>query len=89
VITFTARDERNAFDIFTVEVATGKINRLTQDQGNNEEPSFSPNGRMIAFVSTRNGKRQLFVMSADGNFQRQMSTEETSTPSWGPFLSSK
>ncbi len=88
VIAFTARDERYVFDLFTVEVATGKIARLTQDQGSNEEPSFAPNGRLIAFTSTRAGKSQLFVMSADGNSQRQMTSgDEVFTPAWGPFAS--
>ena len=88
LIAFTARDERAVFDIFTVDPATGKITRLTQDQGSNEEPSFSPNGRLIAFTSTRAGVSQLFVMSADGNFQRQMTTTKDGvyTPAWGPFL---
>lgn len=86
-IAFTARDERNAFDIFTVDPESGKITRLTQDQGNNEEPTFSPNGRMIAFTSTRAGKSHLFVMSADGQFQRQITSgdEVAYTPAWGPF----
>ncbi len=88
LIVFTARDERNVFDIFTVDPSNGKISRLTQDQGNNEEPTFSPNGRLIAFTSTRTGLSQLFVMSADGNFQRQMTTgkEPVYTPAWGPFV---
>ncbi|MGI5865187.1 MAG: Tol-Pal system beta propeller repeat protein TolB, partial [Myxococcales bacterium] len=87
LIAFTARDERNVFDIFTVDPVTLKITRLTQDQGNNEEPSFSPNGRLIAFTSTRTGRSHLYVMSADGNFQRQMSfgNEDAYTPAWGPF----
>jgi TolB protein len=88
LIAFTARDERNAFDIFTVDPETLKITRLTQDQGNNEEPSFSPNGRLIAFTSSRAGGNHLFVMSADGNFQRQMTfgADSVYTPAWGPFV---
>ncbi len=86
LIAFTARDERNAFDLFTIEVATGKVNRLTQDQGNNEEPSFSPNGRLIVFSSTRvGGNPALFVMTFDGNNQVQLPTGggAYSTPDWG------
>lgn len=87
IIAFTARDERNAFDIFTVEVATKKIKRLTQDAANNEEPSFSPNGRLIVFTSTRGGggTNQLYVMTFDGNNQMALPTErgEYSTPDWG------
>ncbi len=87
VIAFTARDERNVFDLFTVDPKTTQIKRLTQDQGNNQSPSFAPNGRMIAFASNRSGKWQLWVMSADGNTQRQMTNDkeaEIATPAWGP-----
>jgi TolB protein len=86
LIAFTARDERNAFDLFTINVDTGKVTRLTQDQANNEEPSFSPNGRLVLFTSTRNGPSQLFVMTADGNNPLPLPGQEkasVSTPDWG------
>jgi TolB protein len=86
LIAFTARDERNAFDLFTINVETGKVTRLTQDQGNNEEPSFAPNGRMIVFQSDRAGQWHLYVMTMDGTTQLPLPQEkgEYSTPSWGP-----
>ena len=86
LIAFTARDERNAFDLFTVNVDTAKITRLTQDQHNNEEPSFSPNGRLILFTSTRDGGSRLFVMTMDGNNQLALPVQDKaalSTPDWG------
>jgi TolB protein len=86
LIVFTARDERNAFDLFTVNVDSGKIKRLTQDQGNNQEAVFSPNGRMIMFTSNRAGGTKLYVMTPDGNNQLPLPIEkgEYSTPDWGP-----
>lgn len=86
LIAFTARDERNAFDLFTVEVATGKVKRLTQDTKNNEEPSFSPNGRLILFTSTRGGSKSLYVMTFDGNNQIALPLDkgDYTTPDWGP-----
>lgn len=87
LIAFTARDERNAFDLFTVNVDTGKIQRLTQDQGNNEEPSFSPNGRLLIFTTTRKGgESKLYVMTSDGNNQTPLPAGpgQYSTPDWGP-----
>ncbi len=87
-IVFTARDERNVFDLFLLDPATKRVvKRLTQDQGNNEEPTWSPNGRMIAFTSTRTGKSHLYVMSADGNNQKQLTfgDDQVYTPTWGPF----
>ncbi|MDC0709756.1 translocation protein TolB [Stigmatella sp. ncwal1] len=86
LIAFTARDERNAFDLFSVNVDTGKITRLTQDQSNNEEPVFSPNGRLILFSSTRTGTAQLFVMTAEGNnpLPLPMGKGGGLTPDWAP-----
>jgi TolB protein len=85
LIAFTARDERNAFDLFTVDVASGKVTRLTQDQGNNEEPTFAPNGRLIIFSSNRTGTPRLFVMTADGTNPWQLPAQAgaLTTPDWG------
>ena len=79
-------DERNAFDLFTVNVTNNKIVRLTQDTRSNEEPAFSPNGRLILFNSTRNGAKQLFVMTSDGQNQTALPMDkgEYTTPDWGP-----
>jgi TolB protein len=89
LIAFTARDERNVFDLFTISLDGAKVTRLTQDQGNNEEPTFAPNGRLIAFTSSRAGvgKSDLYVMGTDGNHQIQLTHgEDVSTPAWGPLV---
>jgi len=85
-IAFTARDERNRFDIFLYDLEKKEITRITQDQGNNEDPSFSPNGRLIVFVSDRSGSRQLWMTNLDGTKQRMITNGgEWSSPSWGPL----
>lgn len=83
-IVFTARDERNVFDIFTVRVADGVIQRITQNQGNNEEPTWSPDGRHIAFTSTRTGSSQVFIATEDGRVQTQITRGKGgyATPFW-------
>jgi TolB protein len=85
LIVFTARDERNAFDIFTVHVDSGKISRVTQGQGSNEEACFSPNGRLLLFTSSRGGARELWVSTLDGEQQRKLLLErgDYTTPDWG------
>ena len=89
-IAFTARDERMKYDIFLVDPDTGVITRLTQDEGNNESPTHSPDGHQIAFVSTRAGAggRRIYVMDVDGNNQRLVTriSGDVETPSWGPRL---
>ncbi|MGK0359100.1 MAG: TolB protein [Bradymonadia bacterium] len=83
-IVFTARDERNVFDIFTVRVADGVIERVTQNQGNNEEPTWSPDGRHIAFTSTRTGGSQVYISTEDGRIQTQVTRGKGgyTTPFW-------
>ena len=86
VIAFTGRDERNRFDIFTVEPGSGYISRLTQDQGDNKSPTWSPDGRYVAFSSTRGGSSgSIYVMTADGYFQHNITPNGAGfeTPRWG------
>jgi TolB protein len=87
-ITFTARDERLAYDIFLVHPKTGVITRLTQDQANNESPQYSPDGQQIVFTSSRGPKpgKKLYVMDVDGSNQRRIPVDgvHIETPAWGP-----
>jgi TolB protein len=87
LIAFSCRDERRMFDVFTVHVHTGKVTRLTQGAGNNESPVWAPNGRYLLFVSSRTGRRQIWMMGADGSNPRQVTSEPrgASGPAWGPL----
>ena len=88
LIAFTARDERKVFDVFVIDVESGKISRVTQDQGaTNEEPTWAPNGRLLAFSSDRGGRSQLVVSTVDGERQTVITSEggEVTMPAWGPL----
>jgi len=54
--------------------------------GRNEEPTWSPDGRHIAFTSTRTGQRDVFVMHADGSEQKRLTNNgrENYLPDWSP-----
>ncbi|MGM0574694.1 MAG: hypothetical protein ACQEXJ_03040 [Myxococcota bacterium] len=67
LIVFAGMDEGRS-DLFTV-TEEGTINRLTQDQGFNKDPAWSPDGRYIAFVTNRDDGHGIWLMSADGRFQ--------------------
>jgi TolB protein len=45
MLAFTGRDERNVFDVFTYDMRSGKIDRVTQGQGSNSDPAWSPDCR--------------------------------------------
>ena len=70
-IAYTARTGPGN-DIKVMELATGQVRQLTFGEGTNESPSFSANGRHIAFMSTRSGKAQIFTVSKDGKDLRQI-----------------
>ena len=59
-------------DIKVLELASGQVRQLTFGEGYERSPSFSANGRHIAFMSTRSGKSQIFTISKDGKDLRQI-----------------
>jgi len=60
--------------------------QITFGGGNESDASFSPDGRWIAFVSTRDGGAQLYVMPTAGGEARKVTSLSTgvSAPAWGP-----
>lgn len=73
----------SAHDICLIDLATQKLIRLTNGIGDNGSPSFSPNGRHVAFVTTRWGKQQIAIVDIDGNNVRQITTTGNNKyPAW-------
>ena len=60
--------------------------RLTRSGGLNEYPSWSPDGRRLAFQTHRNGEFDVFVMRSDGRGQRNLTRHPARDqwPSWSP-----
>ena len=88
LVAFTARDERKVFDVFVIAPDSGRIERITQDQGRtNEEPSWAANGRLLVFKTDRNGTAQLVVADPRGERQTVIAggVGELSAPAWGPL----
>ncbi len=74
------------FDIRVYSFATGATVQLTNGIGSNESPAFSPNGRHIAFTSTRAGKEQIFTIQRDGRDLRQITREGVNRyPNWSNY----
>lgn len=63
------------YDIKIYSVGSGETTKVTDGIGSNESPAFAPNGRHLAFTSTRNGKAQLFTIDRDGQNLRQITRE--------------
>jgi TolB protein len=81
ILAYTTRDGAN-YDIVTLDLDSKAMTRITQGQGSNEEPSFSPNGRAIAFSRAGQG---IFIANADGTGTPvKVYSGSTTGVDWGP-----
>jgi TolB protein len=83
------------YAIFGVGAAGGREVRLTKGHGDPStpeglffavEPAWSPNGRLVAFTSRRDGRSHIYVMRADGTDVRQVThgKSDDDGPTWAP-----
>ncbi|MEO8260080.1 MAG: hypothetical protein ABI868_22230 [Acidobacteriota bacterium] len=81
-IAYTARNGPG-FDIKVIELASGMIRQFTFGEGTNESPAWAPNGRHLAFTSTRSGKVQVFVIDRAGrNLKQVTNVGNNEKPDW-------
>jgi TolB protein len=82
-IVFAGR--RGGNQIFIASPDGSGLTQLTS-QGNNEDPSFSPDGRYISFVSDRDGVKGIYIMRASGESQQRITprTMKAYAPRWSP-----
>ncbi|HEY7791453.1 MAG TPA: Tol-Pal system beta propeller repeat protein TolB [Vicinamibacterales bacterium] len=71
-IAYSSRTSASGFDIKIFDLGTGQIRQVTFGQGSNESPSFAPNGRHLAFMSTRSGKKEIYTIGRDGKGLREI-----------------
>jgi TolB protein len=80
--------ERGQYKIAQLDRETGNLTVLT-DSSLDESPSFSPNGRMVLYASTRGNNGFLYAVSIDGRAKHKLSDQAGNIrePVWGPFES--
>src|SRR2546425_1515474 len=86
VSTPSLQDNRNVSRVSVVEVATGKSRQLTGGPGSDRQPRWSPDGKTLAFISTREGGAQVWLLPVAGGDAREVSSlaEGASDPLWMP-----
>jgi TolB protein len=84
-IAYASMDE-GGFNIYTINPDGSGLRKLTEGQGNNEDPCWYANGRYFMFSSNRDGAYHIYMTMANGMNQKRitmMKGEQTSA-SWSP-----
>ena len=91
-LAFTASQNNNSdiyiLDADVVTQGTGQlvVMRLTTDPATDFDPTWSPDGRQIAFRSQRDGNDEIYIMNSDGTCQANLTNDAADdwSPAWSP-----
>jgi len=88
LVAFHGRIERGRYHILVASLEQGgRVLRQLTSEGNNEDPSWAPDGRHLVFVGERSWGYGLFVVDAtSGRIRAIMSGRRISVPDWSPSL---
>jgi len=73
-------------DLYIKNVDGTAVTQLTSDPSSDVQPTFSPNGKWVAFASDRTGNWDIWVIRVDGTQPVQITRgpEDDVHPSWSP-----
>ena len=63
-------------DLWEMDLISGERRQLTADSILDAYPSYSPDGRWVAFISERSGSRQVWLLSREGGEAKQLTEGE-------------
>ncbi|MEY4862863.1 MAG: translocation protein TolB [Pseudomonadota bacterium] len=77
---------RGGYFVGLKDLGTGNETVLT-DGGQEEAPSFAPNGQWIMYATRAGGRESLMAVSIDGRIRQRLTNTlgDIREPAWGPF----
>ena len=84
-LAFATSQDGNS-EIYTMDMQTKTLQRLTVHSAGDLSPSWAPTGKELAFTSDRGGGPQIYLMSADGSNVRRLTFDGdyNAAPAWSP-----
>ena len=76
---------RNASNVWIVSTSGGDAMQVTQS-GHDSSPAWSPDGKTLAFLSSRDGNSQVYLLSMEGGEAKKLTTLSTGADlfQWSP-----
>ena len=78
-------------DLWSIAIGASDATQITREQENVRAPSMSPDGRTIAFYSSRSGHQDIWLVPSDGSAPPRQLTREAMAlddprfvPAWSP-----
>jgi TolB protein len=74
-----------AFKLHVMDIASGSVSAITETTAD-ENPSFSPNSRLIIYSTLLQGKEALMTTTLDGRIKARLAGQggDIREPDWGP-----
>ena len=73
-VVFTS-DRSGSLDLWSLEIATGALRRLTFDAASDWDPHWSPDGKHLLWSSNRSGHFEIWMADQDGSGARQVTSD--------------
>ncbi|MBI3939248.1 MAG: S9 family peptidase [Acidobacteria bacterium] len=79
------RNTRNS-DIWLIPSDGGEVRQLTNSDARDDSPRWSPDGKHLAFISTRGGSSQVWILDLEGGEPRKLTSVSTGADGlvWSP-----
>ena len=79
-------DHDGDWEIYAMNADGTRLAQLTNNEFDDEQPRWSPDGTQIAFASNRDGRYEIYTMNADGTGTRRLTDQaaDAKEPAWSP-----